>query len=133
MAAGEDNARFRYLIHDRDKKFSGPFDEVFLADGVRVIRTPVQAPNANACAERWIRTVRSKCLDWLLIWGRRHLIRVLQDFIDHYNRERPHRSLDLRPPLREDPSRFALDLRPVWRRDRLGGLLREYYLDEAAA
>ncbi len=133
MAAGEDHARFRYLIHDRDKKFSGPFDEVFLADGAKVIRTPVQATNANANAERWIRTVRNECLDSILIWGRRHLTRVLQEFIDHYNRERPHRSLDLRSPLQDDSKVGSqIDMRSVRRRDRLGGLLHEYYLDEAA-
>jgi putative transposase len=72
MFAEEANASFGYLIHDRDKKFCGPFDEVFSAEGTKVIRTPVQAPNANAYAERWIRTVRGECLDWILIWGRRH-------------------------------------------------------------
>jgi putative transposase len=78
------------LIHDRDSKFGGGFDEVFSSEGVRVIRTPVRAPNANACAERWVRTVREDCLDRLLIVGLRHLERVLRVYVRHYRgRDRP--------------------------------------------
>lgn len=84
--AAELRAPRRFLIHDRDSKFSGPFDEVFAVDGVEVIRNPVRAPNANAYAERWVRTVREECLDWMLILGRRHLIQVLRVYIQHYNR-----------------------------------------------
>jgi putative transposase len=98
MAAGDGDPRIRFLIHDRDSKFSASFDEVFSADRAKVIKTPVRAPDANAYAERWVRTVREECLDWMLIWGRRHLVQVLHVYIEHYNRERPHRSLDLRPP-----------------------------------
>jgi hypothetical protein len=118
------------LIHDRDAKFSAAFDEVFRSEGARVIRTPIQAPNANAHAERWVRTVRSECLDWLLIFGRRQLERVLRTYVDHYNRRRPHRALDLDAP---DPISKLVPLpearpRTVHRRDRLGGLLHEYEL-----
>jgi putative transposase len=67
----------RFLIHDRDSKVSAAFDEVFQSDGIRVIRTPIRAPQANAYAERFVRTVRCECLDWLLILGRRHLEHVL--------------------------------------------------------
>jgi putative transposase len=81
----------RLVLHDRDSKFSGAFDEVFRSEGARVVRTPIQAPNANAYAERWVRTVRSECLDWLLILGRRHLDQVLRTYVEHYNRQRPHR------------------------------------------
>src|SRR6266545_2150664 len=88
----------RFLVRDRDSKFTRAFDDVFASDGVRTVKTPIQAPNANAFAERWIRTVRAECLDWMLIWGRRHLGRVLDEYVRHYNDERPHRSLDLRPP-----------------------------------
>jgi hypothetical protein len=63
----------RFLVHDRDSKFSHAFDEVFRTEGIKVIRTPVQAPNANAHAERWVRTLRADCLDRILILGRRHL------------------------------------------------------------
>jgi transposase InsO family protein len=113
----------QFLIRDRDSKYSGPFDEVFRSEGIRIVRTPVRAPKANAIAERFIRTVRTECLDWLLILNRRHLEGVLRVYVEYYNRERPHRALDLRPP---DP-----DERPpegeIRRRDRLGGLIHEYY------
>lgn len=133
--AAEAAASRRFLIHDRDAKFSGPFDEVFGVDGVEVIRTPVRAPNANVYAERWVRTVREECLDWMLIFGRRHLIRVLRVYIQHYNRERPHRGLGLRPPLGPDECRDRPETKPssICRRDRLGGLLHEYYVEDAAA
>jgi len=83
--------RMRFLIHDRDSKFSSAFDEIFRSEGIRVIHTPIRAPQANAYAERFVRTVRAECLDWLLILGRRHLERVLRVYTTHYNGERPHR------------------------------------------
>jgi transposase InsO family protein len=124
----EQGRRVRFLIRDRDGKFCRAFDDVFRSEGVEVLVTPVQAPNANACAERWIRTVRAECLDWLLIVGRQHLERVLRVYVDHYNRHRPHRALGLRPPNLPAPvqlvSRDQHDR--VHRRDLLGGLLHEY-------
>jgi putative transposase len=92
------NSLPQFLVHDRDTKFTRAFDDVFVADGTQIIKTPIQAPKANAYAERSVRTVRQECLDWLLIWGRRHLQGVLDEYVRHYNDERPHRSLDLRPP-----------------------------------
>src|SRR5438034_7793936 len=88
----------RFLIRDRDSKYSGPFDEVFRSEGIRIVKTPVRAPKANAIAERFVRTVRAEGVAWLLILNRRHLERVLRIYFDHYNRERPHRGLELRPP-----------------------------------
>ncbi len=119
---------FRFLIRDRDSKFTRDFDAVFVSEGVEIIKTPVRAPKANAVAERFVRTARAECLDWLLIMNQRHLERVLRVFIHHYNTHRPHRSLDLKPP---DPLAQQLGvphspMSPVERRDRLGGLLREY-------
>jgi putative transposase len=76
--------RIRFLIHDRDSKFSGAFDEIFRSEGIRVIHTPIRAPQANAYAERFVRTVRTECLDWLLIIGRRHLETVLHTYTAHY-------------------------------------------------
>jgi putative transposase len=99
MQLGEERP-FRLLIHDRDSKFAGGFDEVFRSEGCKVIRTPVRAPNANAHAERWVRTLRGECLDHLLIVGRRHLERVLRVYVRHYNEHRPHRALGLVPPDR---------------------------------
>jgi len=122
----------RFLIRDRDSKFSGPFDEVFRTEGVRVIKTPIHAPKANAFAERWVRTVRRECLDHVLVQGRRHLGRVLTEYVSHYNRARPHRSLGLDPPeaptvsLDLDPTRLSR-ASPVLRRNVLGGVIHEYH------
>ena len=116
----------RFLIRDRDSKYSGPFDEVFRSEGIRIVKTPVRAPKANAIAERFVRTVRAECLDWLLILNRRHLEGVLRVYVDHYNRERPHRALELRPP-ELDERRERSPEGEIRRRDRLGGLIHEYY------
>jgi putative transposase len=118
--------RTRFLVDDRDSKFSASFDEVFRSEGIRVIRTPIRAPQANAYAERFVRSVREECLDRLLIAGRRHLQRVLRHYVEYYNRERPHRGLDLSPPQPGAKGR-ASPASAVERRDRLGGLLHEYY------
>jgi putative transposase len=119
----------RFLIRDCDSKFTSSFDAVFQSEGIRIVKTPIRAPRAKAVAERFVRTARSECLDWLLILNRRHLERVCRVFIDHDNGHRPHRALDLTPPspARGRPQR-AIDLRGVCvqRRDRLGGWLREY-------
>ena len=90
--------RTRFLVHDRDSKFTTAFDEVFRSEGIKVIQTPVRAPQTNAYAERFVRTVRAECLDWLLILGRRHLEHVLCRYVTHYNAERPHRARALVPP-----------------------------------
>jgi putative transposase len=116
----------RVPIRDRDSKYSGPFDEVIRSEGIRIVKTPVRAPKANAIAERFVRTVRAECLDWLLILNRRHLERLLRVYVDHYTRERPHRALELRPPeLRQRRDRSAVG--EIRRRDRLGSLIHEYY------
>jgi len=118
----------RFLIHDRDTKFSRAFDDVFRSEGVEIIRTPFRAPNANAFAERWVGTVRRDCLDWLLIARRRQLERVLRVYVDHYNRHRPHRALELTAPIPGWRPSLASSQPPVQihRRDRLGGLIHEY-------
>ncbi len=122
----------RFLIRDRDSKYSGPFDEVFRSGGIWIVKTPVRAPKANAIAERFVRTVRSECLDWLLILNRRHLEHVLRVYVDHYNRQRPHRSLHLKAPMADGPApERRSSPSGIRRRDRLGGLIHEYY--EAAA
>ena len=116
----------RFLIHDRDAKFSGSFDKVFRSGGTDVILTPIRAPNANAHTERWVETVRAECLDWLLVLGRRHLDQVLRTYVDHYNRQRPHRALALAAPLQETAAPVPVRPRDVQRRDLLGGLIHEY-------
>ena len=120
----------RFLIRDRDSKYSGPFDEAFRTAGIRIVRTPVRAPKANAIAERFVRTVRVECLDWLLILNRRHLERVLRIFVEHYNTHRPHRALKLLPPQRAEPPP-PTTVGEIRRHDRLGGLIHEYYRDAA--
>ena len=121
----------RFLVRDRDSKFPLAFDVVFRSAASKVIRTPVKAPRANAYAERWVRTVRTECLDWLLILNQRHLEAVLRVYVHHYNAERPHRGLKLSPPEGpREPIASAVQAN-VCRRDLLGGLLHEYY--QAAA
>jgi putative transposase len=118
----------RFLIHDRDSKFTASFDEVFRSEGIRTIRTPVRAPRANAFIERWIGTARRECLDRILIVNRQHLERVLPVYISHYNEHRPHRSLNQRPPNEQPPpeSETVIALDRVHREDVLGGLIHEY-------
>jgi hypothetical protein len=115
----------KFLIRDRDTKFTTSFDEVFRSEGIRVIKTPVRSPRANAYAERWVRTVRTECLDWLLILGHGHLERVLRQYVCHDNRQRPHRGIDLEVPAGEvgctPPTPHRVD-----RHDVLGGLIHEY-------
>jgi transposase InsO family protein len=118
----------RFLIRDRDAKFSRSFDTVFEVDGARIITTPIRAPDANAYAERWVGTVRSECLDWALVLGRRHLERVLGEYVEHYNAHRPHRAIGLRGPADErdgqQPPGQGRDR--ITRRPILGGLINEY-------
>jgi transposase InsO family protein len=117
---------FRFLIRDRDAKFTAAFDAVLTAAGVRIIKTPVQAPRANAIAERWIASARRECLDRLLITGERHLRFVLGEYVDHYDSHRPHRTLQQCPPAgRHHLPAPSANVR-VLRRDRFGGLIREY-------
>lgn len=122
--------RVRFLIHDRDTKFTQAFEGIFRSEGIGIIRTPIRAPNANAYAERWVGSVRRECLDRLLIFGPRHLEHVLRVYVCHFNQHRPHRALDLRAPDAEigsNPPPVA-PLRPpnIRRRDLLGGVLHEY-------
>jgi putative transposase len=88
----------RFLIRDNDRKFTSTFDAVLETEAIRIVRTPIQVPEANGIAERFVRTVRSECLAWLLIVNARHLERTMTRFIEHYNSHRPHRSLNLEPP-----------------------------------
>jgi putative transposase len=126
MALDDRVGRFRFLIRDRDTKFTAAFDAVFAAEGIEVLRTPVRAPQANAYAERWIGTVRREVLDRMLIFGCRQLQSVLAEYADHYNGHRPHRALGQVPPLGPGESAVVLPAGTIVRRDRLGGLIHEY-------
>src|SRR5690242_19046593 len=128
LELGERTTRFRFLIRDRDAKYSAMFDAVFQAEGVEVLLTPPQAPRANAFAERWVRTVRRECLDRILIYNTRHLLAVLGEYLVHYNRHRPHQGRGQRPPDRENLPPLVTDLSVVRvrRRKVLHGLINEY-------
>ena len=123
----EDQGRaVRFLVRDRDAKFVGPFDEVLKSAGARVVLTPVRAPRANAFAERFVRTARAECLDWLLVRCERHLDRALREFVEHYNNERPHRGIDLKVPVAYSTFQEFTNVDGAQRADRLGGLVHEY-------
>ncbi|MGH9054836.1 MAG: integrase core domain-containing protein, partial [Acidimicrobiales bacterium] len=117
---------FRFLIRDRDTKFTASFDEVFSSEGIEIIKTPVRSPRANAFAERWVRTVRRECLDQTLIVSARHLERVLTEYVRHYNQHRPHRGLELGIPAHVDRSSPSMTTGRIVRHEVLGGLLHEY-------
>ena len=126
MTLDDHSGVLKFLIRDRDTKFTTAFDAVFAAVGVRIIKTPVQAPRANAIAERWISSARRECLDRMLITSERHLRLVLSEYVEHHDVHRPHRTLRQRPPVvRECPPVMSPNAR-VLRRDRLGGLIHEY-------
>ncbi len=135
MELDDRDLRASFLIHDRDTKFPRAFDALLASEEIKVIRTPVQAPNANAHMERWVGSVRRECLDRLLIVGRRQLEHVLRVYVRHYNRRRPHRALDLKPPDSSARSPVRAESKPqdlqVRRRELLGGLINEY--ESAAA
>jgi hypothetical protein len=118
-------AGLRFLLRDRDTKFTGAFDAVFAGAGIEVIKTPPRAPRANSYAERWVGTARRECTDRMLIVGERHLVAVLREYVAHYNGHQPHRSLGQRPP---NPPPHVVDLvtARVHRRPILGGLINEY-------
>ncbi|MBF8190704.1 transposase [Nonomuraea sp. K274] len=121
---GERAGSFRFLIRDRDAKFTAVFDEVFAAVGITVLKTPPRAPRANCYAERWIRTVRAECTDRMLIYGERHLRSVLNEYLDHYNAHRPHKARGQRPPDQGEPV-VPMQGR-IERHKILGGAINEY-------
>jgi putative transposase len=129
---GDRGQRVRFLLHDRDTKFTRSFDDVVRSEGAQILLTPAQAPNANAYAERWIRTVRAECLDWLLILGRGHL---QQSSVSTSSTTTPTGrtgALRLEPPVAPaNPTIISEQQRRVRRRDRLGGLFHEYHRQAA--
>jgi putative transposase len=125
MDLGERAGRFRFLIRDRDSKFTEAFDEVFAGNGTRVIKTPVRSPRANSFAERFVGTLRRECLDHVLILGEQHLRKVLAEYARHYNGHRPHQGLQQEPPLRQPGHVLDITAR-IEHRQVLGGLISEY-------
>jgi putative transposase len=130
----------KFLVRDRDTKYVGSFDNVFRAEGAEILQTPYRAPNANAFAERFVRTVRSECLDHQLVVNEAHLERILRSYARHYNGHRPHQGIaqEVPAPKRAVPLRVVpiSVSRPhhrqhpgrIRRHDRLGGLIHEYEL-----
>jgi putative transposase len=131
MDLGDRTSRFRYLIRDRDSKFTAAFDAVFTAEAIKIVPTPVHAPRANAIAERWIGSLRRELLDRILIVNRRQLEHILTIFVDHYNTHRPHRSLDQAPPAWTTALRPPDEGAVVDRHQRLG-LINEYTYPQVA-
>jgi putative transposase len=120
-------ATIKFLIRDRDTKFTAAFDEVFHAAHIRILKSPVQAPRANAIMERWIGGCRRELLDRTLIWNQRHLLRVLRQYETRHNEHRPHRSLGQAAPLQPLPDAVVdLDVFSVRRSDLIGGVIHEY-------
>ncbi len=120
----ETDANLKFLIHDRDSKFTNAFDNVFISTGFHVIHTPLRAPDANAYAERWVRTFREECLDHLLIMNRTHLKRVLDSYISYYETSRPHQGLDQQTPVPREPVPYSGQVR---KHEVLGGIINDYY------
>jgi transposase InsO family protein len=128
MDLDEPAHRLRFLIRDRDAKFTAAFTAAFAAAGVEAVKIPPRAPKANTYAERRVQTVRTECLDWVLVCNRRHLDHVLTRHVDHYNTARPHRGIDLALPIPPaQPTPIGVNnIRRIERIDVLGGLVHEY-------
>jgi transposase InsO family protein len=127
--------RLKFLLRDRDSKYTASFDEVFRAQGARIVKSPFRAPNANSHAERFVRSVRRECLDHLLIMNERHLERVLRTYVRHYNRHRPHQGISEQAPTLVSTDRCTTVpseshhgrlMTRLARRDRLGRLIHDY-------
>ena len=131
---GDRESPMRFLIHDRDTKFTLSFNTVFVSESIEIIRTPYRAPKANAFAERWVRSAREECLDHLLIISESHLRRVLTEYVGYYNSARPHQGIGQRIPVPNLVTDKRVDTGDaVHHRDVLGGIIHDYYRAESKA
>jgi putative transposase len=126
----EQDSHMRFLIHDRDTKFTSSFEAVFATEGIETVLTPFRAPKANAFAERWVRSIRQECLDQLLIVNQRHLKQVLHEYSTYYNMRRPHQGLLQQSPL-PYPILPTNECGVIGRRDILGGIIHDYFRQAA--
>lgn len=117
----------RILFIDRDAKYSYEFRELLSGAGVRPLRLPPQSPNLNAYAERFVRTIKSECTERLILFGERSLRHAVDEYVEHYNQDRPHQGVGNRPPCDPDTVQCIAPSRHIECRERLGGLLRSYY------
>jgi putative transposase len=128
MDLGQRSAAVKFLIRDRAGQFAGSFDAVFIAEGIRILRSPPQAPRANAIAERWIGGCRRELLDRTLVWNQEHLRRILRQYEAHHNLHRPHRYLHAAAPLKPLPQPVDLDQHRIRKRACVDGMINEYRL-----
>ena len=126
MGLGDRIGSFRFLIRDRDAKFTSAFDTIFASESVKTVRIPPRTPRANCYAERWIRSARAECIDRMLIYGEQHLRSVIGEYASHYNGHRPHQSRQQRPPDQDCQANPPLDLPILWHKV-LNGVINEYY------